>query len=98
MKQLAISAVELQTLVATALRDKLRAAGFKLGPGDGQERSCFTIPVNLGMTGNCQLTYHEDGTWLFEQEDDATVADRTQDTFQSHFDAVRAAALKNAGA
>ena len=97
MKQLSITSTELQALVAGALKSRLRAAGFALGPGDGVERACFMIPVNLGMTGNCQLTYHEDGTWLFEQEDDDKVADRTQDTFLSHFDAQRTAALKNAG-
>ncbi len=97
MKQLSIKSDELQSLVATALKARLRAAGFKLGSSDGLERSCLMIPVNVGMTGYCQLTYHEDGTWLFEQEDDTVVAERTHDTFRSHFDAQRNAALKNAG-
>lgn len=90
-----ISDRDLQAMIAPRLKDALRRAGFKIGTnGDGH--ACFMIPVNVGLIGTSQLTLQEDGNWLFQQEESEVIADRVTDAGMAHFEAMRAAAIKNA--
>lgn len=96
MKELRFSDRDLQRLVATGLKDALRRAGFKIGEnGDGH--ACVMLPVNIGLTGISQVTHFEDGSWMFEQEESEQIHDRMADAGVAHFEAMRAAAIKNAG-
>jgi hypothetical protein len=96
VKELRISDRDLQKLIATGIKDALRRAGFKIGEnGDGH--ACVMLPVNIGLTGISQVTHFEDGSWLFEQEETEQIYDRVSDAGMAHFDAMRDAAIKNAG-
>ena len=83
---------ELQDLIAPALRARLREAGFKTGvPSD--EHAGFFFPINLELSGSCDVARNADGTWTFSQCD-ALVADRTAATLMAHYNAIQEASAK----
>jgi hypothetical protein len=87
VRELRITDGELQTLIATALRRKLAKAGFKTGtPSDAN--AAFFFPINLELTGDCEVIRHEDGTWTFTQEETPMIADRIAQTAIFHAAAI----------
>lgn len=86
MRELRLSDAELQALIAPALRKKLKAAGFAFGTAT-DEHAGFYFPINLALAGSISVVRYEDGTWVFAQETNATLADRTADAFVSHVEA-----------
>lgn len=87
MRELRITDEDLQALIADALRDKLKAAGFNTVVGS-TEHAGFFFPINLGLAGQCTVTRHEDGTWTFTQEDNARLAERMEACLGFHAQAV----------
>lgn len=92
MRELEMSDGEIQALVATAIRAKLKAAGFTMGATDDADAvegpGAFYFPINLNLAGDCTVTRAEDGTWTITQEDNPLLADRTASAFQSHAAAI----------
>jgi hypothetical protein len=76
VRELQISDAELQKIIATGIRKKLKDFGFKTGPAsDGNQG--FFFPINLDLSGEISVVRTADGVWTFTQEDDAIFADRT---------------------
>jgi hypothetical protein len=89
MRELTMTDAQLQKLVGSALRKKLRAAGFVAGMPSDENDSCF-FPINLEVPG-LSIVRHEDGFWTFSQED-PVIAGRLMDTNQIHGAAIDSAA------
>ena len=87
MRELRITDEDLQALIADGLRKKLKAAGFNTVV-PSSDHAGFFFPVNLSLAGECTVTRHEDGTWTITQEDNALLADRTDDCLGFHAQAV----------
>ena len=86
MRTLTLTDAELQRLIAPAIRKRLKAAGFQTGtPSD--DHAGFFFPIDLNICGKVDVTRHEDGTWTFEQEDQA-IADRIESSFNCHAEAI----------
>jgi hypothetical protein len=59
---------EIQKLVGTELKKRLRAAGFRMGAPMGELCSVW-IPVHLDMAAGASCERTDDGIWHFEQID-----------------------------
>lgn len=60
---------ELAALIAPALQQKLREAGFKTGTASNRN-AAFYMPINLDLAGHVSVERYEDGTWVFSQVTD----------------------------
>lgn len=85
MKELRLTDAELQALIAPALRAKLRAAGFEAGrPSTIHGYPFFFLPINLDLAGQVSIERSEDGTWMFRQEQNPIVVERTEVAEECH--------------
>ena len=75
VRELRISDTELQKLIATAIRKRLKAAGFTTGTRS-DDSNAFFFPINLDLAGDCTVTRLETEEWVFTQEESSVVADR----------------------
>lgn len=87
MKELRLTDGELQAIVAPAIRERLRAAGFAMGTSSGDLPSSFWMPVNLNLAGHVEIIRSEDGVWSFTQVD-GVIADRVAVTGEIHEGAI----------
>jgi hypothetical protein len=78
---------ELARLIAPALQQRLREAGFKTGTASNRN-AAFYMPINLDLAGHVAVTRYEDGTWIFSQEVNSCLVQRTDDT-DAMFEAIR---------
>jgi hypothetical protein len=92
MRTLTMTDRELQRLIAPAIRKRLKAAGFHTGTSS-DDHAGFFFPIDLNLSGSVEVTRHEDGTWTFEQEDQA-VADRRATSLACHAEAITGAAQR----
>jgi hypothetical protein len=76
MREVRMTDSELQKLVAPALREHLKKAGFFTGASSIDHCGYF-FPINIDLAGAVKITRHEDGTWTFMQEMDVELSQRT---------------------
>jgi hypothetical protein len=70
LRELRITDTELQEMIGTALRERLRKAGFRHGtPSD--DLYAFNLPITLDLAGTVYVRRTEDGVWTITQEEDA---------------------------
>ena len=76
MRELRLTDIELQRLIAPALKKRLRQEGFEFGtpegrsPGEGDPEAIGMImfPVNLDLAGCVSIERGDDGVWTFRQD------------------------------
>ena len=68
MRELRITDVELQKMIAPVLRKRLRKAGFAMGAASADGPPTYMFPINLDLAAFVTVIRREDGTWLFQQE------------------------------
>jgi hypothetical protein len=90
MKQLTMTDKEVQALIAPAIRKKLKAAGFVSGTAS-DDHAGYLFPIDLQLAGAITIQRHDDGTWVFQQEEDLTLMERTAATFAAHYEATQEA-------
>ena len=86
MRELRITDVELQKMIAPVLRKRLRKAGFAMGAASADGPPTYLFPINLDLAAFVTVIRREDGTWLFQQ-DDFVIAERLEESFLMHGDA-----------
>ena len=86
MRELRITAVELQGMIAPLLRTRLRKAGFHMGASSAEDPPTFMFPINLDVAG-AVIVIREEGDWIFQQEEDPMLYDRLQDSLLAHGEA-----------
>lgn len=96
MRELRLSDQEVQKLIAPALRRRLKQAGFVSGTASGHHYG-FVFPINLGLAGSVSIERFDDGTWVFQQEVDMRLAERTHETFTIHAEAIARASVQFKG-
>ena len=87
MRELRITAVELQGMIAPLLRTRLRKAGFTMGASSAEDPPTFMFPINLDVAGAVIVIREDGGTWMFQQEEDPMLYDRLQDSLLAHGEA-----------
>jgi hypothetical protein len=87
MRELKLTDREVASLIGNALRRKLRKSGFTMGTST-HEHAGFYFPISLDLAGSVSVERFEDGTWLFKQEMNAMLQERTEQTFEIHCDAI----------
>jgi len=90
MRTLTLTDAEVQKLIASAIRKRLKAAGFHTGTAS-DDHSGFFFPIDLGLAGQVGVTRHEDGTWTIQQETNLMLAERMGTTLAAHGEAIAAA-------
>jgi hypothetical protein len=89
MLELRLTDLELQRLLAPALKKRLRQEGFRFGasetPADGF--NTVLLPIRLDLADEISISRDDDGVWSFQQSD-PTIARRFMETFSDHFEAV----------
>lgn len=84
MKEARISDAEMQRLVATALTKRLRASGLHTIDSSAS-RWAICLPVTINLAGVVVIDHDEDaGEWVFRQELEAELADRTAFAESAH--------------
>ena len=92
MKELRLTDAELRALIAPALLDKLRCAGFATATAAGAAEPCaFYFPINLALAGEVTVNRSTEGVWTITQECDPLLAERTADTQTAHIEAMLSA-------
>ena len=67
-RELRLTDLELQGLLATALHSRLREAGFKQGIPT-TAHGWLMFPVSLNLSGVVNITRTDAGDWVFIQQD-----------------------------
>lgn len=98
MREVTISDRELQALIAPALISWLKAKGFQGGLPSG-EHNGFWFPISLDFAGEVHAVRYEDGTWIFSQELNERLIQRTHSAREDFARVLvsTAMALKGAG-
>ena len=88
MREITISATELQAFVGDALRAKLAAHGFSMGTPSDRPRERYLLPVDLNLTGITAVICGTDGSVTIQQEDEI-IGRRLFDASAMHVQAVQ---------
>jgi hypothetical protein len=93
IRELKLTDLEVQKLIAPALKKKLRAAGFTMGASESADgfNCAFYFPVNLDLAGINTVERDEHGVWTFRQRvGGEAVNERLRQTSEDHMDAIEA--------
>ena len=67
MRTLTLTDAEVQKLIASAIRKRLKAAGFHTGTAS-DDHSGFFFPIDLGLAGQVGVTRHEEDVYKRQVE------------------------------
>ena len=87
MAELVLTDIEMQKLVATALKHRMAKAGFIFGECESEDHEVLLLPVNLDLTGFVTVSRTEDGIWTFQQSH-PSVEERFYQLFEAHAQAI----------
>jgi hypothetical protein len=90
MLELRLTDLELQRLLAPALKKRLRQEGFRFGasetPADGF--NTVLLPIRLDLSESVSISRDDDGVWLFQQSDPA-IERRFMESCMAHYEAIQ---------
>jgi hypothetical protein len=89
MLELRLTDIELQRLLAPALKKRLAREGFRFGTSESPQDGYNTIllPVRLDLADSVSLSRDPDGLWIFQQIDPG-IERRFLETFADHYEAI----------
>jgi hypothetical protein len=86
VRELRLTDAALQALIAPALHERFKSAGMHTLERDAEHHS-IVLPVRINLAGTVTIERDDDGTWVFRQELNQTLADRTSDANALHQEA-----------
>lgn len=92
MHELRLTDLELQSLLAPALKARLRQEGFKFGESESphdETHNLLLLPVNLDLADEVMVERTDDGVWVFRQSNPA-ISRRLLESMLAHGEAIEA--------